>query len=419
MNKSIRLTWAKSAFVAVVMILSLASCSSDGDEPEVNPADALAQYESIVKLMYYADGTPRYTPTDFENIYVAVAHSSEGAQSFCNEIAGGNWSGTNTTIDLGEYGTVKVSAPDREMVARGIYNEITLNLKDYTAFTLKIFDSERINDDNGFSFVYEYFCRVDDDLKTGGKPLAPEDSELGDVMWSDGNIYKVGYAPVNESLEPVGIVVYKHGDDDSRIPQTAKSAGFTHGYVMALRCASGGIQWRTTDQALIPDYPEGITQAYNNPEKYNDGLAVLAKVRETGIGSFPAFEAAVTHTPNMSATGKASSWYIPSLGEWMVVCGDRGLINCVESRWFEFLSSTHHDTSYHGRNETLADINKMFVNTGLASSKYDQIREDWYWASTELDKHLAYALAFYRSRLIIDGMWRSVSDYGVRPFLAF
>ena len=431
MNKSIRLTWAKSAFAAVVMILSLASCSSDGDEPEMNPADALARYESIVKLMYYADGTPRYTPTETENIYVAVAHTYEGAQSFCNEIAGGNWDGTNTTLDLGEYGTVKVSAPDREMAAMGVYNEISVNLKGYTAFTLKIFDSERADDDNGYTGMGKDYYTVDDNLKAGGKPLAPEDSKLGDVMWSDGNVYEVGYKPTDEDLVPVGIVVYKYwGDDDPHIPLMAKRYGWTHGFVMALKNASTDSKWRNSPTPVMQFYPQDIASAYGTYPNFHDGLLIQMKVYfEEGLRDFPAFQAVYEFRPRLNcppysnypsySRKPTSGWYIPSIGEWLEVCSDNGLINCISRSTLFSTRDKWKWIDYDGENRSIEEINQIFIRTGLASGRYDFLSSDYHWSATDYSSDMAYAVIFKDSYMYVGYMHKKRDDSCTRAFLAF
>lgn len=133
-----------------VMVSAFSSCSDD-DEPEAADNTAKVQYENIVNMVYDTDGLPRYTPSNHDGIYLAVAADDEVSHHYVEKVIGKNWDGKQTTIDLGEYGTVKLNGNNPELTAEGIYDEFTVNVKDYTPFTLKIFDKARANDDNGYT----------------------------------------------------------------------------------------------------------------------------------------------------------------------------------------------------------------------------------------------------------------------------
>ena len=134
-----------------VIVAAFNACSSD-DEPEVSAADVKAQYENVVSVLYDADSKlPRFTPTLTEGIYVASAEDSSVSHRFIEKVIGESWDGQTTDFFLGEYGSLRLIGGNADMEAEGIYNEIIVNIKGYTPFTLRIIDTERANEDNGYT----------------------------------------------------------------------------------------------------------------------------------------------------------------------------------------------------------------------------------------------------------------------------
>ena len=136
--------------IMAVMAGAFASCSKD-DEPEgYEPTyDGVAIYINAVEQLYNNEGDPRFVETGTDGLYVVIADNREIAYKFiANILENENWDGGDVTVSLGdkgENGNLKIisrNLPD------GIYDEIVVDIKDYTPYTLQIVTEERFNNEN-------------------------------------------------------------------------------------------------------------------------------------------------------------------------------------------------------------------------------------------------------------------------------
>lgn len=156
-----------------------------------------------------------------------------------------------------------------------------------------------------------------------------------DGTWSDGGLISIdahGLNPVWKTEKPapkagktvVGIVFQ---NDPSRIAQTDKDKGYTHGYVVAVKNAhpadkptvfySTDYEFASTPQAKIAKI------WYANINGYNETMKVIADYGEN-IRLCPAFDITV-NSFSLKAPQSSSGWFLPSTGElWDMVanlCG--------------------------------------------------------------------------------------------------
>lgn len=145
--------------LAAAMIVAT-SCSKD-DEPGAPTYDGVSIYLNAIETLYNSDGDPAFTPTTTDGIYVAVASTPQVARDYLSRLIGNNdWDGKNVTIPLGENGesgSLKIISQNLEA---GIYDEVIVNIKGYTPFTLHIIDEERAKDDNGNGYIGEGIVRL-------------------------------------------------------------------------------------------------------------------------------------------------------------------------------------------------------------------------------------------------------------------
>lgn len=152
----------KFLFLALTMAI-FTGCSNNDDEPESTDMQMKQQYEAIVSRVYQPNSMePIFTASQSEGIYLAVANSEEISRRFCSFVIGSDWDGTNTTVSLGDYGSVRLFSADADSQSQGIYHQILVNVKDHRRFTLKIFDKDRINDDNGYTGTGVAITNVED-----------------------------------------------------------------------------------------------------------------------------------------------------------------------------------------------------------------------------------------------------------------
>lgn len=135
-----------------VMAVAFAACSKD-DEPGKNTTDGVSDYINALQMLYYSDGElegePRFTPTDTEGIYVAVAKTQDDCYAWVSRLIGSKWDGKSTTVAFDEKSKVQIigTADENE----GIYAGLIVNFPGYTPFTLQIVTPEKAaNSDNGY-----------------------------------------------------------------------------------------------------------------------------------------------------------------------------------------------------------------------------------------------------------------------------
>lgn len=171
------------------------------------------------------------------------------------------------------------------------------------------------------------------------------DYYYSDGTWSDGGLISIDMDGLNavwaeEKPAPlpdkqvIGIVCQTFPE---RIAETDKAAGYTHGYVMAVKSAHG-TQKNTTAWSL--DYGFDCLKGaklsdtwYNNVNGYEETM----KVKDTygdNIMQCPAFDWTVTDFPLPAPEG-TSGWFLPSTGQlWDMVanfCGSE--VAAIMQEW--------------------------------------------------------------------------------------
>src|SRR5574344_2688938 len=140
---------------------------------------------------------------------------------------------------------------------------------------------------------------------------------IGDYLLSDGSL--VPYSTTNTALlaklsRAVGVVT-------SVSPSDADiSAGYTHGYVMALQNASTSAAWsRTNNDEALQNHE---TQTYDKFIKYKDGRLKTDTIVSLGLAkqaysatTYPAHYAAVNFSGTVAVPTGCSHWYLPSIGQ--------------------------------------------------------------------------------------------------------
>lgn len=129
-----------------LMAFMMGACGDD--EPET-PTMQVNIYNNATKVLYLADSdTPAFTATNTPGLYLAQTENIASAQLWVSNLILEPWNLDSKTVDLGDLGSLKITVTD-SLVSQGIYCQITVNLKDYTPFTLQIISEERASDDNG------------------------------------------------------------------------------------------------------------------------------------------------------------------------------------------------------------------------------------------------------------------------------
>lgn len=129
--------------MVTLMMGMMVSCSND-DEPTV---DDSSLYASAVAMLYNGN-TPKFTATDTEGIYLAWAEDEAEVANFIIALTGDtSWNrNDDLKVTLGDKGSFTVKGQTGDMAAEGIFNEVVVNIKGYTPYTLRIVTEERAKD---------------------------------------------------------------------------------------------------------------------------------------------------------------------------------------------------------------------------------------------------------------------------------
>ena len=138
--------------MTAVMLAAVSSCSKDDEPNDYQPTyDGVAIYLNAIEKFYDNEGTPAFTLSDKEGIYLAEAESETVAANWIKQIIENpNWDGKDVTIKLGENGeegTLKIVGNTPDLMGKGIYNEIDVDIKNYIPYTLEIIAE---NSENGY-----------------------------------------------------------------------------------------------------------------------------------------------------------------------------------------------------------------------------------------------------------------------------
>jgi len=231
---------------------------------------------------------------------------------------------------------------------------------------------------------------------------------VGNYLYSDGTTGTSGTPPAGKTV--VGIVF------SNQLSSAEYSAGYTHGYALALKDASvNGPTWGP--------YPgdAGLTKVTTFAGYYNDITAgyygTFTKGYNKSNGSYPAWQSANNYNVNVSGFTN-SGWYLPSIGQWWDVCANLGKVNLTSKQ----AGTSGSDYLYSGSTATTnvnAAINAAVGGQALTPSYY-------YWSASEYSPDYAAIVLFYTSGVYLNyydkngtgGYKYGTSNY-VRAVLAF
>ena len=226
------------------------------------------------------------------------------------------------------------------------------------------------------------------------------DYYYSDGTWSDGGLISIdldGLNPVWAETKPapvdgkqvIGIVCQTFRE---RIADSDYEAGWTHGYVMAIRNAHGPNK-NTTSWSLdyYFDCLDGINLSsswYQNLDGYLETMTVKETYGEN-IAQMPAFDWTVTDFPLPAPEG-TSGWFLPSTGQlWDMVANFSGHdVAAIMKEWStQDLSAAYGYASETVGYDVVAQFNSIMSMIPADQKEEIFITHDFYgtasiWAST-------------------------------------
>ena len=228
-----------------------------------------------------------------------------------------------------------------------------------------------------------------------------------------------------------------------------KTAGFTHGYVVAGKDASSGAQWTTlstNDVNGIPNVTWSATTDMSVTEgviKNINGTGMDGRANTNNIGvadsNYPAFQALSSFrssTAPITASG-TSNWFIPSIAQMWLFCKNLGEMNTgnrsndtswkdsSNSLWGVYYNNNTADAVREKLNtqlEKLGSGNYTYFSGGATAGKGNSAASNVsYWSSSEWSgAGYAFSVRFYSSGDLVFHR-NSAKSYAfrVRPVLAF
>lgn len=330
-------------FSVLFVMFALPSCSSD-DEPMIETQEPQELAEWIKSCVLDDDGQIGFLKSETEDgLYAIPAGSAENAAWFVEELTRTKWEGTDKTLKLDGYGTIRIAGSETE----GIYNRLTFDIKDVPSFTLEVATPEYIEQNNSFSHLYKWdfgkyyvclrctsiclFSQGEDDAcpKCGfNLEKSLEEAQPGDlycVTRLDNLGYTVPYEEANdyEKNNCLGVVVLNghQPTDRSDYSNTGIGQAKCHGYVLAKNFNDKydfrHTPWGPADNGLnlMPDYPWEEGEGFlNHMMRDWNGFYYTSKVIEAAGGNIAEY-IPVNVVTRESAPTNSSGWFLPSLGQ--------------------------------------------------------------------------------------------------------
>ena len=135
-----------------VMPMAFTSCSDDDDTTEFSNDKEM--YDHIVSAITDSEGN-LYAVETSKGQRVAATESSAESHKLCEYILGSSWDGKDKTVNLGNYGSVRLMSSTID----GVYNVINFNLTGIESHTLTIASEEYLKQDNGLMDVIGNFYK--------------------------------------------------------------------------------------------------------------------------------------------------------------------------------------------------------------------------------------------------------------------
>ncbi len=301
-----------------------------------------------------------------------------------------------------------------------------------------------------------------------GETFGFPSEELADMIDFDEDKYKVGsfllsdgtFATASEvkalvtganynkesDAKPIGIVAYRFTNGDksregykSLKEQLAKKGVYApHGLVVALKNAAVDVHWAASGNitSAVNDTKGSLSAVYvEGKDGYTLTEGVMAKIGNSGV--YPTFDAVKTFRSSddtkipTAVAEKVTDWYLPSMGEWISIYGDRGLAGLDVSKVIA-CSGSEYKMADHIYSSFTDTIDKFFTEAGLKkissteeSGDFDGLTDasGCYWSSSEYNANRAYAMCFYSQHTLFGWANKYLSDGAanrkVRCILAF
>lgn len=259
-------------------------------------------------------------------------------------------------------------------------------LEPETQYTIAVSASDR----------YGFVCSTATASATTADASVISMPKVGDYYYADGT----WSTDLNTQKTAIGIVFC------TTTSAADKAKGWNKGYVMALKQASVGAMWGSSQWS---EYDAGDTYttaatSTTDMEGYSKTQHMLAK--QTATLTFNAAQAAVDYGNTVAAPDGTSGWFLPSSGQWTEIFVGLGQLD----------RSDINGTSISSK---AADF-KERVNTLLSAvgeGKADLFGNGYFWSSSEVGMSTAYyAYVFYN--LAFYGYYKD-SEFAVRSVLAF
>lgn len=129
--------------MAILSVFVMASCS-DNNEPDVD-TEGKELAEWIKSQVLTKDGEIGFSKSELvEGMYAVPVTSAENATQYVEELTRTKWEGTTKTVTLDGYGTIRISASEKE----GVYHTLVFNVSGIPQFTLEVTTPEYIEVNN-------------------------------------------------------------------------------------------------------------------------------------------------------------------------------------------------------------------------------------------------------------------------------
>lgn len=218
------------------------------------------------------------------------------------------------------------------------------------------------------------------------------DATIGNYLYADGT---TGTTTVDKTI--VGIVF------SNRLSPAEYSAGYTHGYALALTDASSGTSWGPMTDAELTKVTT-LAGYYND---INSGYTgTVTKGYNSSNSTYPAWKAANNY--NVSVAGKNSGWYLPSIGQWWDVAANLGKVDLTSKQ----IGTTNSGALCNGTATTN-------VNNAIKAAKGVALTTNYYWSASEYHPNNAAVVGFRSSDVYLYNPNKNVNNYSVRAVLAF
>ena len=250
---------------------------------------------------------------------------------------------------------------------------------------------------------------------------------VGDYMLKDGTTVKPDdLTPLQQyNRDVIGIVAYMYkAENNVRLKEGVRKALNTkgvanpHGLVMSFYAFDAA--WRTSDTPF-GEQKGTLKDVYDTGA---DGYTLTTNVWNANkLDEFPAFKATKEFGNKVKAPENTTGWYIPSLGEWIDMLGDKGLQAISKSITDEAKNSSKTQKGWPGVAFTAMSILNRKMEWVNVDYSLNFVAERWYWTSSESSSDPYYGNTYYVGFYREDSFYylcnhRYTSLY-VRPILAF